>query len=85
MHLTDPMFLGDQDTASDAQVELIIREQLDTDYTMADRLRSAVWYCPKTMTVTQFVAAAVRCGVNPGTARNRFHEARKQQIELDAL
>lgn len=81
------LFLGDRDTATDSEVEQVIRGQLvaDDDPTMAGKLRSAVWYCPRSMTANQFVAAAQRCGIKSGTARNRYHEAVKQRAELDAL
>jgi len=60
-----------------AQIEQILTEQLAEPYRLADNLRTATLYCPRSMTSGDFVAAAVACGINPSTARCRFNETRR--------
>ncbi len=77
------LFLYDAQSYTTEQIEQIVRQHLGQGYdTQAGQLRSAAMYCPRIMPVNDFVAACVRCGVNPGTARNRFNEVRQMQREL---
>lgn len=82
------LFLADQTTWTEADIVQVVREQLareeDGD-SFAGRLRSAVMYCPYTMPVKDFIAACVKLGVNPGTARNRYQETRNWQRELGEI
>lgn len=77
--------LFDETTWTSEQLAQIVREQLAQPYVLADNLRTAVMYCPKTLTSNEFVKAAVQCGINPGTARNRFSEVRRWQKELGEI
>ena len=73
------LFLAQATSYTHEQLVRIVREQLARQESgMADALRTAVWYCPETMTSGEFVRAAAECGINPGTARNRYHEAKNQ-------
>lgn len=74
------LFLGEATSWTHEQVVRIVREQLvDRPYGLADALRTAVEYCPPKLTSGEFVKAAVECGVNPGTARNRYREVQIQR------
>ena len=75
------LFIAEATTWTPEEIATVIREQIAEDYSFADNLRTAVMYCPRTLTSNEFVAAAVSVGVNAGTARNRFSEVRRQQIE----
>jgi len=47
--------------------------------TQANQLRcAAMCAIEEGVTVSEFVAACEALGVNPGTARNRWHEVRRQ-------
>lgn len=77
------LFLYDETRYTPAQLAQVVREQVEVGYdTLAGNLRTAVMYCPRTMTANEFVAAAVSVGINPGTARNRYSEVRRWQQEL---
>jgi hypothetical protein len=79
--LPTPDCLFDATEWTQAQAAAIIAYELTENYTQADNLRTAVMMMPKAMGSNDFVAAAVSVGVNPGTARNRFSEVRRQQKE----
>lgn len=65
-----------------ADLIAIIRFELSQGYVLADNLRTAAMMMPKIMGSGEFVAAALECGINPGTARNRFSETRRFQKEM---
>lgn len=76
-------FLFDSTEYSVDDLAEVVAEQLaQSSYSFADNLRTAVIYCPKTMTADEFAEAAARCGVHPGTARNFYSEVRRWQREL---
>ncbi len=75
--------LTHEPSATTEQIAEIIRIELEAQqFGMADALRSAAMYCPLTMAPKQWVEACIKCGVHPGTARNRLNEVRHQQREL---
>lgn len=78
-------FLFDATEYTPAQLVEVVRQQLAQPYGFADNLRTAVMYSPKTMASGEFVTAAVACGVNPGTARNRYSEVRRWQREMGEI
>ena len=78
-------FLFDAIEYKPADLVAVVREQLAQTSQLADNLRTAVMYCPKTMTSGEFVQAALAVGINPGTARNRYSEVRRWQRELGEI
>ena len=78
-------FLYNETAYTVDQLAQVIREQLAGDYRLSDNLRTAVMYCPKIMTGAEFAEAASRCGINAGSARNRYSEVRRWQKELGEI
>jgi hypothetical protein len=75
-------FLAEATEWTVEQVATVITEQLAEPYGLADNLRTAAMYCPRKMPSSDFVAAAVECGVHPSTARCRFNETRRWMEEM---
>jgi len=76
-------FFFDAITYTGADIQQVVREQITIgEYGLADALRTAVMYLPPAMSANEFVAGACACGVNSGTARNRYHEVRRWQCEM---
>jgi hypothetical protein len=77
------LFLADATTYTPDQLARIVAEQLEEGrFSQADSLRSAVMYCPLTMSPGEWVAACASNGIKANTARNRLSEVRRWQSEL---